>query len=265
MRIIALASQKGGVGKTTTAVNLGAALHQAGANVLLIDSDPQAHLTYHMGLVPSADSLVGFLNPKGKTSAYYQIEPAKGHLRPAVLYSGLELAGVEMEMAGVAGKEFILRERLEAHLEREKQKPDYILIDCPPSLGPLTIGALTAADEVLVPMTAEGLPLNGLAQLLDAIELVKHRLNKRLRVAGVVLTRYDGRKRLAQGVADALAKRPEIAVFETRIRENIALAEAPTHGHTILEYAPTSHGAQDYEALAIEAPQRFAWKGGRNA
>jgi chromosome partitioning protein len=257
MRSIAIINQKGGVGKTTTAVNLAAALAQQGQRVCLIDLDPQAHATLHLG-VPS---------PEERTTIYdvlcgdAQLADARYQALPNlfVVPANLDLAAAELELAGEVGREVVLRDRIE--LDREKF--DFLIIDCPPSLGVLTLNALTAVTEVFLPLQPHFLALHGLSKLLRTIEVVAKRLNPELRLSGVVLCMYDAATRLAAEVSrdvqeffQAHAAHKGVwagaKFFETRIRRNIRLAEAPSFGQSIFQYAPSSNGAEDYLALAYE-------------
>jgi chromosome partitioning protein len=261
MRRIAILNQKGGVGKTTSTVNLAAALANEGCRTLVLDLDPQAHATLHLGLLPgrSGPSLYEVLTqgmPIGETR--HQVAPN--------LYccgSHIDLAAAEVELIGTVGREMILRDQLEADTE----KFDYVLMDCPPSLGILTLNALCAAREVLIPLQAHFLALHGLSKLLETIHLVSKRVNRDLRVAGVVLCLYESGTRLGGEVIEDLetyftgprkANSPwaDSQLFKTRIRRNIRLAECPSFGQSIFQYAPTSRGAEDYASLAAEIQGR---------
>ena len=259
MRTIAMMNQKGGVGKTTTTVNLGAALAESGKRVLLIDVDPQAHLTINYGLEPSSDlpSLYDVLvEEKPLREAIHTISDRVG-----VVPSSIDLAGAEIEMVSILGREMLLKKRIEAASIATDY--DYILLDCPPSLGLLTINALAVATEVIIPMLPHFLALQGMAKLLETIQLVGKRMNPKLRVSGIVLTMFDPQVKLSSEVVTELAGFIESAkgkplpwsdarIFQTRIRRNIKLAESPSFGQTILDYGPTSNGAGDYRALARE-------------
>ncbi|MFA5674402.1 MAG: ParA family protein [Methanoregulaceae archaeon] len=244
MRTIAITNQKGGVGKTTTAANLGVALAKGGARVLLIDADPQAHLSVSLGypdIDPSIyDVLTGQAPPE---SVLITLAPGL-HLLP----SDIPLARAEIELAAQPGRDFLLKEMLRA-LDGD---PEYVLIDCPPSLGLMTINALTAASEVLIPLQAEYLPLRGITQLIEAIEMIQARTNPGLAISGVLFTRWDGRKVLSRETQDQALAFFGGSVLDTRIRECISLAEAPGNGKSIFDYAPKSNGAQDYMDLARE-------------
>jgi chromosome partitioning protein len=257
MRSIAIINQKGGVGKTTTAVHLAAALAEMGQRVALVDLDPQAHATLHLGQSPIESELSTYdMLTSGSTLAEV-LRPVRTNLHLAA--SHIDLAAAEVELAGVVGRELILRDQLAA-LPADY---DVLLIDCPPSLGILTLNALAAVDEVFLPLQPHFLALHGLSKLLQTIELVAHRLNDRLRLTGVMLCLYDTGTRLAAEVtsdveqffaAEVPANCPwrDTKIFDTRVRRNIRLAEAPSFGQTVFEYAPSSNGAADYRALAAE-------------
>ncbi len=257
MRSIAIMNQKGGVGKTTTAVNVSAALADTGARVCLIDMDPQAHATLHFGIEPQVDfDSVYDVLVEDMSLAQVRKEVAENlWLIPA----HLDLSAAELELASVVGREMLLRDKL----EKDDLKFDYVLIDCPPSLGILTINALTAVDEVFIPLQPHYLALHGLTKLLNTIDLVSRRLNPRLMLSGVILCMYDGQTRLAsevvQDIDDFFTKKPaqqtvwsDTQVFQTKIRRNIRLAEAPSFGRTIFQHDPQSNGAEDYRNLAGE-------------
>jgi chromosome partitioning protein len=257
MRIIALMNQKGGVGKTTTTVNLGAALAELGFHVCLIDLDPQAHLTINYGVEPRAD-MIGLydvlLEDKSLLEAMHKIDD-----RIALVPSSIDLAAAEIELVSVIGRESLLRKKLEA----AQQDFDFVLLDCPPSLGLLTINALAAAGEVIIPMQPHFLALQGVGKLLETVQLVSRRLNPKLVVSGIVFTMYDSQTKLSSEILSDLQGFIEQAagqnvpwskaqIFTTKIRRNVKLAESPSFGQHIMKYGPTSHGATDYRALAKE-------------
>jgi len=272
MRSIAVANQKGGVGKTTTAVNLAVGLARAGRRVCLVDLDPQAHATLHVGLVPGGSAVSAFdVLTAGQPLAAACI-PASDNLW--VVPSHIDLSAVEMALAGTPGREAVLRQRLAADPRCAADAADPaafqdLVIDCPPSLGLLSLNALAAVDEVLLPLQPHFLALHGLSKLLETIELVSDHVNPRLRLLGVVLCMYEAGTRLAgeigRDVEAFLATSGQAhrawrgsRLFETRIRRNIRLAEAPSFGQSIFDYAPDSHGAADYLALAAEVVRAAA-------
>ncbi len=250
MRIIAFMNQKGGVGKTTTAVNLGACLAKIGRKVLLIDIDPQANSSIHLGI----DIY------KTKKSIYNVLVsdcPVPEAIRPTgrknldIIPSNIDLSGAEVELASAVGRETILRDALLEHV-REGVRYDYVLIDCPPSLGLLSLNALTTASEVFIPVQTQFFALQGMGKLLDVVNLIKRRLNPSLYLSGIILTMYDKRTNLAHEVVEDVRKYFKEKVFATVIRNNVRIAEAPSHGKTIIEYDLNSPGAKDYMALARE-------------
>jgi chromosome partitioning protein len=256
MRPIAMINQKGGVGKTTTAVNVAAALARHGRGVLLVDLDPQAHSSMHVGLELAADDVGVYDILVSGTPAGEGLRPVADNL--AVIPSHIDLVASEVELAERPDREWVLRRALEPLRERF----DVLIIDCPPSLGILTVNALVAAEELIIPLQPHFLALQGLGRLLETVALVRSGLNPELRVAGIVLCMYEKGTRLAQEVerdvrqfiADAAPDDPwrGARVFDAVIRRNVKLAECPSFGKTIFEYAPQSHGAEDYGALAHE-------------
>jgi chromosome partitioning protein len=257
-QIITVVNHKGGVGKTTTAVNLGIALRQRKKKVLLIDLDPQANLTQSLGILDEQTQTI-----YGALRGVYSL--------PIITVNGIDitpselnLSGAEIELTGAIGREFILRDLLSEELERVHtdtelkrgfsvlEKYDYIIIDAPPSLGLLTTNALACTQFVIIPVQSEYLALQGLNKLHGVIELVRQKLNPGLQILGVLLTRYDSRKVLNKNIEEALRGTFAGRVFKTVIRENIAIAEAPTMGQDVITYAPKSNGAQDYLQLGKE-------------
>ena len=257
MRRIAILNQKGGVGKTTTTVNLSAALAKAGRRVCVLDLDPQAHATTHLGLDPDGTlpSLYDVLVNDRPLAEVRREADANLWLCP----SDINLAAAEVELAGVVGREVILRESL----ARDADDFDYMLMDCGPSLGVLTLNALACADEVFIPLQPHFLALHGLSKLLETTALVSRRINPRLKVTGVVVCLYDSQTKLSHEVLGDLrgfleksrgANVPwaDARIFDTKIRRNVKLAECPSHGRSIFRYAPNCPGATDYAALANE-------------
>jgi len=250
-RTIAIVNQKGGVGKTTTAINLGAYLAWLGKFVLLVDADPQANATSGLGIDPSQitrsiyHSLIEPVSVreiiKGTNHQGYKIVPATP-----------DLAGARVELVNLDNREYRLRQAL---LE-VKNDYDYILVDCPPSLDLLTVNGLVAADEVLIPVQAEYLALEGLGQLLNTINLVKENIKPELNVLGAVVTMYDKRNRLSAQVLNELKKYFPHRVFDTIVPRNIRLTESPSFGQSILSYDPKSVGGRAYENLAKEIVQQ---------
>jgi chromosome partitioning protein len=266
MRKIAIINQKGGVGKTTTAVNLSAALAAAGQRVSLLDLDPQAHATLHLGIEPGREGGSIYDVLAGDASLAAVRKQVGDNL--FVVCSHLDLAAAEVELAGVVGRELILRDKL----EDDREEFDYLFVDCPPSLGILTLNALAAVDEVFIPLQPHFLALHGLSKLLQTIEVVARRLNPRLRLSGVVLCMFESGTRLATEVCHDVdeffsqcrggaSPWSTAQPFQTRIRRNVRLAEAPSFGQSIFQYAPGSNGAEDYRQLALEVLEQFAADG----
>ena len=248
VKIISLANHKGGVGKTCSAVNLGAGLSKQSKHVLLIDLDPQANLSLSLGIKDSEKTIYGAL------VGSYPLSEAVIHLEKKldVIPSTLDLSGAELELASETGRELILKELLQPIADQY----EYILIDCPPSLGLLTLNALTASHEILIPLQAEFLATQGLAKLNEVIEKIRKKLNPSLKIGGVFLTQYDHRKILNRDVAETIENYFKDRAFKTKIRDNIALGEAPSSGKDIFRYSPKSKGAADYLSLTKEILSR---------
>ena len=244
-RVLAVVSQKGGSGKTTTAVNLAATLGELDRRVLLVDLDPQATASSWLGIRDGGRGLLSLFTGNGNLADLVHVSDVSN---VSAVPSSEWLVGVEKALASEVGAETILR----GHLERLSKTWHYILLDCPPTLGALTVNALAAAPEVLVPVAAQFLALAGLAQLLKTVDVVRDRLNPRLRVSGILACRVDARTRLSLDVVDELRKRFDSQVFRTIIRENVRLAECPSFHKPITLYEPRSAGAEDYRALAAE-------------
>ena len=244
-KIIAVSNQKGGVGKTTTSVNLAACVAAEGKNVLLIDIDPQGNASSGLGIQAGDASVYNVL--LGEESAESAVIQTKfGSL--SLLPSSIELAGAEIELVGMDNRETLLREALRPLRGRY----DYIFIDCPPSLSLLTLNAMTAADSVLIPIQCEYYALEGVGQLMNTLQLVKKRLNPALEIEGVVLTMLDGRTNLGLQVVQEVKKYFKNRVYGSIIPRNVRLSEAPSHGLPINVYDPRSTGAEAYKALAEE-------------
>ena len=252
MRSIALLNQKGGVGKTTTTANLGACLAMLGKKVLVIDMDPQANLSVHLGV--EIHSL--------KYSVYNIItgdcKPDEAILNTKIqgldiIPANIDLSGAEIELVGVVGRETVLKEYLGNILGRY----DYVLIDCPPSLGLLTLNVLTLVHEIFIPLQTEFFALQGVSKLLDTHEVVRKRLNKNLEITGIIFCMYTSRTRLCKEVIEKVKEHfAKDQVFDTVIRKNVKLSESPSHGKPIISYAPGSHGSEDYMSLAKEVVQQ---------
>ena len=255
MRTIAILNQKGGVGKTTSVVNIAAALAMAGHKVVVADFDPQAHLTIHLGIEPDRVESGTY---KVLTQAA-EFEDALTEVRPNLwlLAANIHLVGAESELVSIVGRETIFREAIAG----SSKNFDYLIIDCPPSLGLLALNALAAVDEIIIPLQAHFLALQGLGKLLQTVTLVNKRINPSLRVTGILFCMYDSRTSLSDEVRTDINKFLENArsgdnpwneaeIIPVYVRRNIKLAEAPSYGRTIFEYEPDCHGAEDYTKVA---------------
>jgi len=245
-KVISISNHKGGVGKTTSTINIGAGLVKLGKKVLLIDLDAQANLSQSLALIDQPTNIYGAIRGD------YKLQPINVIKGLDVIPSTLDLSGAEIELSGEAGREYILRELIEPL----RSSYDYILIDSPPSLGLLTINSFTASDEVYIPLQAQYLALQGLSKLMEVIEKIKKRLNKDLKIGGVIITQYDNRKVLNRDVLETIKKHFKGVVFNTKVRDNVALAEAPSQGLDIYRYQPKSYGAEDYLELSKEILKR---------
>jgi chromosome partitioning protein len=252
-RVLAVVNQKGGVGKSTTAVNLTAALGELGEKVLLIDLDPQGNATSGFGLNTNQRELCVYNALLGDTPLEQMIEPV-GVENVFMVPATIQLAGAEIELVSAFSRETKLRQVLEP----VRSEFDFIIIDCPPSLGLLTINALTAAEGLLVPIQCEYYALEGLSKLLDSVRLVRTHLNTSLDVFGAVMTMYDSRTRLSQQVVDEVRDFFEGKVFETLIPRSVRLSEAPSFGQPITTYDSSGRGAVAYRALAKEVISRVS-------
>lgn len=246
-KAIAIFNQKGGVGKTTTNINLSACLATLGKKILIIDNDPQGNSTSGLGINKSAtvfnlyDLLLSDINPEDAIMK-------TGYENLDIIPSNVQLAGAEIEMIDLEKREF----RLKYIVDALKEKYDYIFVDCPPSLGLLTINSLVAVDGILVPIQCEYYALEGVSQLINTFKLMKKNLNKNLQIEGVLISMYDSRTNLSQQVVDEVEKYFQGKVYKTRIPRNIKLAEAPSFGKPIIYYDEKSKGAESYLALAKE-------------
>ena len=244
---LAIVNQKGGVGKSTTAVNLGASLAEMGKKVLIVDVDPQGNATSGLGVEKSSvkNSIYNVLVDDIEVEeAVLETESENLYILP----SNIDLAGAEIELVSMISRE----KRLKIALEENKNEYDYILFDCPPSLGLLTLNALSAANKIIVPIQCEYYALEGLGQLIETIKLVQNNLNEKLEIEGVVLTMYDARTNLSKQVSEEVKNFFDNKVYETVIPRNVRLSEAPSFGQPVIEYASNSKGAKMYRKLAKE-------------
>ncbi|WP_295777970.1 ParA family protein [uncultured Microbacterium sp.] len=255
-RVFTVSNQKGGVGKTTTTVNLAAALASLGARVLVIDLDPQGNASTALGVPHSADvpSIYDVLIDEFPLADIIQVSPESPNLLCAP--STIHLAGAEIELVSQVAREHRLRTALDDFLSTTSERVDIVLIDCPPSLGLLTINAFTAASELLIPIQCEYYALEGLSQLLGSVRMIQKHLNPRLHLSTILLTMYDGRTRLAQQVADEVRQHFPQEVLRTVIPRSVRVSEAPSFGQTVIAYDGQSAGAVSYREAAVELVQR---------
>ncbi|MFS0713395.1 ParA family protein [Microbacterium sp. 2P01SA-2] len=255
-RVITVSNQKGGVGKTTTAVNLAASLASLGARVLVIDLDPQGNASTALGVPHSADvpSVYDVLIDQFPLSDIVQVSPESPNLLCAP--STIHLAGAEIELVSQVAREHRLRTAVEDYLASAEERIDFVVIDCPPSLGLLTINAFTAAHELLIPIQCEYYALEGLSQLLGSVSMIQKHLNSRLHLSTILLTMYDGRTRLAQQVAEEVRSHFPNEVLRTVIPRSVRVSEAPSFGQTVIAYDGQSAGAVAYREAAVEIAQR---------
>ena len=243
-KIIAISNHKGGVGKTTSVVNIGAGLNKLGKKVLVIDLDAQANLSQSLGFIDPEFNIYGAI--RGAYTLEKCIASVNGSTGLDLIPSILDLSGAEIEMSSETGREYIIKDLLEP----VRKNYDFILIDCPPSLSLLTVNALTVADEVFI-------PLQGLTKLMEVIGKIQKRLNKDLQIGGVFITQFDKRKILNRDVVEAISSHFQNKVFDTKIRDNVALAEAPSSKQDIFKYSPNSNGAEDYLELSKEILKKY--------
>ena len=246
-KIIAIANQKGGVGKTTTAVNLAAALAEAGMHVLAVDFDPQGNMTSGLGVDKNEPGKTVYEMIMGQCSPEEAICKTYSEMLD-LMPSNMELSGAEIELLDLEDRENILKNSL----QKIAGNYDYILIDCPPSLSLLTINAFTAADGVMIPIQCEYYAMEGLTQMMKSVRLVRKRLNPDLKVDGIVFTMYDARNNLSQQLVDSVKEALNEHIYETIIPRNVRVAEAPSYGMPVTEYDPHSAGAENYRKLAAE-------------
>lgn len=251
-RIIAIANQKGGVGKTTTAINLSACLAELGKKVLVIDLDPQGNTSSGLGIDKNEIENTVYELMLDECTIKESMTKVSNIENLTIITSNVNLAGAEIELLGINEKEYILKNAV----DYIRDDFDYVIIDCPPSLNMLTVNAMTTADSVLVPIQCEYYALEGISQLIHTIDLVQERLNPKLKIDGVVFTMYDARTNLSSDVVDTVKENLNTKVYQTIIPRNVRLAEAPSHGLPISLYDPKSAGAESYRNLANEIIER---------
>lgn len=253
-KVYAVANQKGGVGKTTTSINLATYLAAAGRRVLLVDMDPQANTTSGIGAAKNKKeyTIYDLMVQEQEDISIFDVIVPSPRRELVVAPCTVDLAGAEMELVGALAREY----RLKQALEPIRNRCDYIIIDCPPSLGLLTINALVAADALIIPIQCEYLALEGLSQLRNTVSIVKSKLNPDLYIAGIVMTMFDPRTRLASDIVREVRNHFPDEAFQTIINRNVRLSEAPSFGQSILDYDPTSPGALAYRSLAEEVMAR---------
>ena len=257
-KIIAISNQKGGVGKSTTAINLAAALAEKGQKILAVDMDPQGNMTSGMGIEKAGVERSVYDLLGGEVSAKEVIEKT-AYENLSLIPATEDLAGAEIELLDASNRE----QRLKKGLSTVKKNYDFVIIDCPPSLSLLTINALTAADAVIIPIQCEYYALEGLSQMLHTTDLIRERLNAKLKIEGIVFTMYDARTNLSGEVVQNVKDNIDIRVFDTIIPRNIRLAEAPSYGQPIIKYDSRSTGAEAYRALAEEFLRGIEKNGGK--
>lgn len=255
VHIVSIINQKGGVGKTTSVANIGAALAIAGHKVLLVDLDPQAHLSISFDRMPEPGDPSVYTMLMNQNTFVDLMQPTQTD-GLFIAPTNLDLTGAESELAAEIGREGILHLALHK-LSKSDVAPDVVLLDCPPSLGTLSLNALVASDSVIIPLQAEFFALQGMAQLLDVLERVKQRLNPKLELLGILIGMFSKQRNLSREVLQELENHFGELVFPTQIRVNVRLAEAPSHGQTIFEYAPESTAAKQFAEIAIELAKRI--------
>ena len=246
-KVISIANQKGGVGKTTTAMNLSACLAEKGMNVLLIDMDPQGNATWGLGVEEDQSEYTVYDLLLGECSFNQAVVKTK-YDNLSVIASNVDLAAADHDLEKVSNSEYVLKSKLIGYSDNY----DYIIIDCPPSLNALTINALSCSDSVIIPLQCEALALLGLSQLMETVAIIKERLNPKLKIGGVLFTMYDGRRKLSQQVVQEVRENLKAHIYQHLIPNNVSLAEAPSFGEPISVYNKRSLGARAYAGLAEE-------------